>query len=201
MAKCPDPDSVKTRLSGYLPDSKRIELYRYLLDTTVGKLKEISGTETFISYTPENAGGYFLRYGAKTFPQSDGNIGERMLHAAKRIIGEGYEKVVIVGVDIPDISSHVVLKAFELLEKSDVVFGPATDGGYYLVGLNSPVEVIFKDIRWSTENVLEESIKLAETAGLSIDFTEVLSDIDTADDVRESGIMNDLGGGESQTSC
>jgi glycosyltransferase A (GT-A) superfamily protein (DUF2064 family) len=100
-----------------------------------------------------------------------------------------FDKSVIVGVDIPDLSEKIIENAFDLLTHKDIVFGPAIDGGYYLVGMNMPIGVVFEDIDWSTDRTLQQSIAAAESQGYTLAYTETLSDIDTIDDVRRAGYL------------
>jgi glycosyltransferase A (GT-A) superfamily protein (DUF2064 family) len=77
----------------------------------------------------------------------------------------------------------------ELLSVCDVVFGPARDGGYYLVGLREPRAEIFQGIEWSTCHTLGQSVEKASELGLRTGLTEVLSDIDTFEDLKSSGLL------------
>jgi rSAM/selenodomain-associated transferase 1 len=141
--------------------------------------------DTFITYTPHDAGGYFEAFGLKLFPQSEGDIGIRMHRAIERVLNGGYEKAVLVGVDIPSLCPATVLKAFDLLSDHSVVFGPAEDGGYYLIGLKTPTLSIFQDIDWSTEQTLNQSKNKARYLDLSIGYTEMLSDVDRIEDIKQ----------------
>ena len=87
------------------------------------------------------------------------------------------------------INSSIVLNAFDLLSDNDIVFGPARDGGYYLVGLKTPIREIFQDIQWSTSLTLKESLDKASNKGYEVAFTEMLSDIDTIDDLKRVGVL------------
>ncbi|TNF56315.1 glycosyltransferase, partial [bacterium] len=105
------------------------------------------------------------------------------------VFSNGYQKSALVGVDIPDLSSHIILKAFELLNNSDVVFGPAQDGGYYLIGMKKPVHELFHGIPWSSEITLQRSMEKARDLSYTISLTEKLSDIDTIEDVKKAGFL------------
>lgn len=190
MAKSPRKGDVKTRLAGHMPEGERLGLYVSLLKTTIEKLKEIPGVDTLISYYPPEEAGYFSVFGLGAFPQSGGDIGERMYNALGKVLEQGYEKAVLVGVDIPGLSPSIVLRAFELLRKSDLVFGPARDGGYYLVGLKEPVREIFEGIPWSTATTLKDTLKKASALGYSAALTETLSDIDTVEDLKRTGLLS-----------
>jgi rSAM/selenodomain-associated transferase 1 len=184
MAKAPQGANVKTRLRGSLPDAERTELYRRLLEGTVSRLRDIPGVDTLITYHPPGSEGHFRAFGLPVFPQSGGDLGRRMHEAINEALSRGYRQAALVGVDIPGLDADVVLTAFSLLEESDVVFGPARDGGYYLVGLKSPAPGLFEGVRWSSENTLKDSLERARSLGLAASLAEALSDLDTPEDLR-----------------
>lgn len=189
MAKEPHPASVKTRLRKSLTDEKRLALYVRLLEATIEKLRSVPGVDTFIAYTPETALSFFKKFKLGLFPQTEGTLGDRLYNAARKVLDGGYRKAVLVGTDIPDISGSIVLNAFGLLSEHEIVFGPAVDGGYYLVGLKRPIRELFEDIPWSSERTLRESLDTAKKYGFSVATTETLLDIDTIDDVKRAGFM------------
>jgi rSAM/selenodomain-associated transferase 1 len=184
LAKAPLAGLAKTRLRGYLSDSERLMLYTAMLEDTIDVLKCISGVDTFVAYAPDDSGEYFSAFGTGMFVQSGGDIGQRMHSALGRVLSEGYQKAVVVGVDIPGLRPEVVLRALELLSESDLVFGPSEDGGYYLVGCKRPVREIFEGIEWSTRLTLAQSLEKAAHLGLTTAFTGTLMDIDTPEDLK-----------------
>jgi rSAM/selenodomain-associated transferase 1 len=187
IAKYPNRETVKTRLKGLMPDEKRLELYITLLEQTVRKLKAIPGVDTFIAFAPRNTADYFIRFGVNLIALPEGDLGERMFYAFRKIISSGYKKASLVGADIPALSGAIIQKSFELLSDKDIVYGPAKDGGYYLVGMSKLVKEIFENVPWSSEVTLKKSIEEAERHGYSVAFTEALSDIDTFEDVQRAG--------------
>ncbi len=189
MAKHPYAAPVKTRLNGHISDEKRISLYVNLLDSTVAKLKDIPGTDTFISFFPSDEQKYFERFGLPVFPQSNGDIGDKMHQAFLKVHGDSYKKAAVVGVDIPELSRNIILRAFELLDRSDIVFGPAADGGYYLVAIKSPEEKIFTGIQWSSHNTLSQSFEAAARHNFVVELVETLSDVDTIEDAKKAGLI------------
>lgn len=189
MAKHPYAAPVKTRLNGHISDEKRVSLYVELLDSTVAKLKNIPETDTFISFFPPDKQEYFDRFGLPVFPQADGDIGDKMHQAFLKVYGIGYQKAAVVGVDIPKLSKDIILRAFELLDRSDIVFGPAADGGYYLVAMKSPEERIFTAIQWSSHNTLRQSFDAAARHNLVVELVETLSDVDTIEDAKKAGLI------------
>ena len=189
MAKAPDPDNVKTRLKGSLSDRQRVALYESLLEGTVERLRALEDTDTFITYTPEEHSEYFSRFGLSMFPQEGSGLGERMHLALTHVLGMGYEAAALVGVDIPGLGPVEVQEAIRLLARADVVFGPALDGGYYLVGMKSPEAGLFDGVQWSTERTLEQSLERASALGLGTALCRELSDIDTVEDLRRFGLI------------
>lgn len=189
IAKYPEKETVKTRLKGLIPDEKRLELYTVLLEQTVRKLKAIPGVDTFIAYAPRNSEDYFIRFGVNLIALPEGDLGERMFFAFEKILSSGYKKVSLVGADIPALSAAIIQKSFELLSDKDIVYGPAKDGGYYLVGMSKLVKEIFENVPWSSDSTLKKSLEQAERHGYSVAFTETLSDIDTIEDVKRAGFI------------
>jgi glycosyltransferase A (GT-A) superfamily protein (DUF2064 family) len=95
---------------------------------------------------------------------------------------EGAGRSVIIGTDVPELEAATVIDAFDRLDSHDVVIGPSTDGGYYLLGMNRPTKEIFKGIKWSTDSVYRESIKRLDLLSLSYSVLPELADIDTKGD-------------------
>jgi rSAM/selenodomain-associated transferase 1 len=153
----------------------------------MNSLGSIEGVDTFIAFAPTERRAFFDAFGLCLLPLPSGDLGERMLYAFREVFSSGYKKAALVGVDIPDLSPRIVTKAFGLLSEHDVVFGPARDGGYYLVGIKEPLQELFTDIPWSSETTLDISVQRARHAGRSVSFTETLSDIDTIEDVKKAG--------------
>ena len=96
---------------------------------------------------------------------------------------QGYSSVCIIGTDCAEITQRIITNAFELLNESDVVLGPAKDGGYYILGMNKLYPEFFKNKRWSTNTVSEDTIQDFKTLHLSYSLLPTLSDIDEEKDV------------------
>ena len=118
--------------------------------------------------------------------QESGTLGDRMRTLMTQILRRGARCVVLVGSDIPDIDRGEVARAFALLEanQNTIVLGPASDGGYYLVGAANRVPPIFDCINWGTTGVLSETLRLARDHGLQVALVSTGFDVDTADDLR-----------------
>ncbi len=183
FCKSPDPSTVKTRLSPVLNDEERIRLYTFLLIKAITTLRDIEDTDVYLCYSPPDAESRFKRFGLKLFPQTEGDLGVRMANAFNRIFTDGYTRAIIVGVDIPELDGNIIKKASSILENKDIVFGPAHDGGYYLVGMNHLHTEIFEGIPWSSVNTLKSSLGRADALGLTYGLTKKLHDLDTPEDL------------------
>ncbi len=122
--------------------------------------------------------------------QASGDLGHRMIRAIRDRFEQGAGRVVLVGTDIPGLNAAVLNRAFEQLRNHDLVIGPSTDGGYWLVGLKRP-ENIFDGIHWSTPSVLAQTLSLARRRGMAIGLLETLTDLDDPEDLSR-GVGADL---------
>jgi len=189
IAKYPEKENVKTRLKGLMTDEQRVDLYVSLLTHTVAKLRSVPGADTFIAYAPAAAENYFRDFGTRLISLPEGDLGTRMFHAFREVFRLGYKKAALVGADIPDLSIDIIQHSFDLLSDKDVVYGPAQDGGYYLVGMRRLVKEIFQKVPWSSEVTLQRSVEQADRYGFSVGFTQTLSDIDTIEDIKKAGLV------------
>ncbi len=183
FAKTPDINSVKTRLKPYLSDNERLSLHKALLENTMKVAINLKNIKVTIFYTPEGGEDYFKRFKLPVFLQKGKDLGERMYNAMKQMISRGNKKVVVIGSDIPDISNKIILEAFNRLNTSDTVIGPAEDGGYYLIGMKKPDKKIFSGIDWSTKKVLNQTLKKAKYIKLKVSLVQTLRDIDRPEDL------------------
>ena len=116
--------------------------------------------------------------------QVSGNIGERMQSAFLNAFQRDAKRVVLLGTDIPQLNTDHLKQAFNALAENDVVIGPSTDGGYWLIGANHPVD-LFKGIHWSTNVVFSQTLALAKKQGLRVKTLSPLNDIDRAEDLKQ----------------
>lgn len=172
---------VKIRLAKTVGTQGAFEVYKHiveLLEIETSKLnsdKHIYFSDVIIEEKWPND---------QKFVQQGTDIGERMQNAFQDAFDKGYKRVVLVGSDIPDLSAEIIEDAFSKLENCSTVFGPAEDGGYYLVGLSEMNKSIFKNIEWSTNKVLSQSLEKVEEYTL----VKELNDIDTIEDLEKSSI-------------
>ncbi|MGJ8644256.1 MAG: TIGR04283 family arsenosugar biosynthesis glycosyltransferase [Luteolibacter sp.] len=115
--------------------------------------------------------------------QAPGDLGMRMETAAREAFEEGAEKVIIIGTDCPSIDEAALASANTALESSDLVYIPATDGGYVLIGMSKLIPEVFCDIPWGGEEVLEASLTAASAAGEKVQLLDPLPDVDLPEDL------------------
>lgn len=186
FAKAPEPGAVKTRLTPFLRAAEAADLYRALLLDTVDVV-EAAEAEVVVAFTPVSArraverllGGH-RRY----LPQGPGDLGRRLAYAFERLCGAG-RPVIAVGSDCPGVGPARIREAADHLAKAEVVLGPSTDGGYYLIGLDRPRPGLFEGVEWSTDRVLEATLARAEEAGLRVHVLAAERDLDTPEDLFE----------------
>ena len=171
---------VKTRLAAGVGEEQAMEIYRYLLNKTYLALKEITVPVTtyFSEFIPENP----IHSAENKQLQLGGDLGERMRNAFVAHLESGMEKVVLIGTDCPSLEGIHIVQAFEALEHSDLVLGPARDGGYYLIGMKRRADFLFEGITWSSELVLSQTLTLAAEQGLRSSLLPILEDIDSPED-------------------
>ncbi|MFQ5684410.1 MAG: TIGR04282 family arsenosugar biosynthesis glycosyltransferase [Candidatus Binatia bacterium] len=195
MAKAPEVGLVKTRLQPYLTPSEAATLYECFLADTVAKMRKLERSDHWIAFSPEGKD-YFRRVFMKSrlLAQRGRDLGERVHHVFVDLFQMGYKEVVIAGSDSPTMPLASLDQAYHHLrgQESRVVLGPSSDGGYYLVGLTRPAEGLFRNIPWSTEEVLESTMARAKELGLKIVLLPPAFDIDVAKDLMR--LWNDLKG-------
>jgi rSAM/selenodomain-associated transferase 1 len=117
-------------------------------------------------------------------PQQNGDLGERLMEALETAFNEGASKVAIIGTDCPDLCMTAISRAFVFLEDKELVLGPASDGGYYLIAMRTPASKLFDRITWGGASVLQETLSTAETLQMSVALLPVLADIDRPEDLK-----------------
>ena len=185
--KSPEKGKVKSRLAKAIGEAAALDVFKCLARKTLEKLKD--GKYLFrLYFYPHDSGAIIKKWLGDTYyyaPQHGRDLGERMRSAFVETFSDGVEKVLLIGSDIPDLSISLINEAFNALDTSDAVIGPAHDGGYYLIGFNraSFLPDIFQGIVWSTDSVFYQTMKVFEKSGLSVHVLTVLRDVDTFDDL------------------
>ncbi len=181
--KNPEEGYVKTRLASQIGDAEALSVYHQLLEHTRNVALECGADlhlfySDFIDEEDKWPGTDFTKH-----RQMGNTLGEKMLNAFETIAEQGYEKMVIIGSDCPEITPRIINDAFSRLNEYDVVIGPAMDGGYYLLGMNVVYEQLFGGIDWSSEHVFDQTIYVMQQEGIIWYEMPILSDVDTEDDL------------------
>lgn len=188
FVKYPEPGKVKTRLAEELGEKKAAQVYSLMAETVIGNVIHSDKYETAIFFDPPDKEGEIRKWigggSAVFFPQEGKALGQRMSSAFGTVFSDGARKAVIIGTDCVDVTAGTAEEAFDLLGETDVVIGPAEDGGYYLLGLNNHEPALFRDISWSTSLVFDQTVGRINEAGLSFTLLKTMNDIDTAGDLR-----------------
>ena len=192
--KYPTPGRVKTRLAATLGAAGAADAYEQLTTATLANLTNPpDGWQSWIAFDPPDHReqvAAWLRNNAPNFqwhklhPQPHGDLGARLWEVVHTALDkEKAPSVTLIGTDCPWIMPHHLAQAQHLLDRdSDIVFGPATDGGYYLQSMKSAVAEMFHEIPWSTPNTFQACLDRARELGLNVALLEELTDVDTIAD-------------------
>jgi rSAM/selenodomain-associated transferase 2/rSAM/selenodomain-associated transferase 1 len=193
FTRYPEPGTTKTRMIAELGTEGAADLQRRMTEHIVARVVKLIGLRNMpveIRYEggSEQLMAAWLGHGFTYCPQGQGNIGLRMGRALEEAFGQGFETVIIVGSDIPDITTEILQNAFKMLDHIDLVLGPARDGGYYLIGVHCKSfqhwnPQLFDDISWGTESVLTQTLAIAERLGLTYRLLDMLNDVDRPEDL------------------
>lgn len=180
FARAPRVGAVKSRLAASIGVVPAWRAYRRIMETVLRPLADDPRWRTWLSVTPDGFArrGRFWPAHVPRLAQENGDLGARMARSLGLFPGR---PVVIIGSDVPDITPFLVARAFAELRSSDYVFGPAADGGYWLVGAapRAPVRHLFDAVRWSGPHALADTLANIGPTRRSV-LLETLEDIDDA---------------------
>lgn len=189
FVKQPVAGRVKTRLAASLgTDGTESAAMLYdafqtdLVDRFRGRYDQ-----RWLGFSPASATGFFENLSQadyRLWAQPDVDLGNRMRAFFEMAFANGAGRVVLIGSDSPTLPTSLVDEAFELLRTRDLVVGPATDGGYVLIGQSGSVRDVFDGIQWSQPGVLAQTVQIAQRQSLSVDLLTPWYDVDTIDDLR-----------------
>nr|WP_290226107.1 TIGR04283 family arsenosugar biosynthesis glycosyltransferase [Trichocoleus desertorum] len=188
FTRYPEPGKTKTRLIPALGPERAAILQQRMTEHTLAQAQLLQASSA-IALEVRFTGGdrYLMRSWLGTElahrSQGEGNLGQRMTQAFQSAFRAGMQRVVIIGIDCPDLDAIILSKAFQELQQHDLVLGPATDGGYYLIGLRRFVPELFQDIAWSTDRVWQQTIAIAQQHHLSVGSLPPLDDVDRPEDL------------------
>ena len=191
FAKNPIPNAVKTRLIPTLSPEQAATLYTAFLTDWCETLAELPDVDLVIAYTPAEAQSdlqALIGDDAIYIPQIEAGLGERLTSATEWAAEHGYTKILLVGSDSPTLPISYISQALTLLDSRNIVIGPSTDGGYYLIGfsvetLATTVPHVFEEIAWSTAEVFQQTVTRIHAAEATLGLLPPWYDIDRAEDL------------------
>ena len=219
FAKFWEPGRVKTRLAATLGDELACELYQIFLFHLLQTVVSVTD-QTTVVFSPANQQADFRAAIAPDWslePQSDGDLGDRMRNFFSKRLPSGDSahggdssgddsgddsvkhatKVIAIGADCPQLPVSEIQTAFDLLDHNDVVIGPSTDGGYYLIGMRGSLAEVFDGIDWSTPSVLPQTIDRLNQHNKSHALLAARTDVDDEQDLQE--MLTELSASTSAT--
>jgi uncharacterized protein len=184
FAKWPAPGQVKTRLALSTSATWAAQVASAFLEDTLGRVAVLD-VRRLLVFSPPQSEAFFAgitRGRASLVPQGDGDLGARLERFILRELTTG--PVVVIGTDSPTLPLGHIEDAFVALEEADVVLGPATDGGYYLIGCRRPVPSLFAGIDWGGERVLTQSVQRLDDPAWRLAVLPPWYDVDSLEDWR-----------------
>ncbi|TBN05417.1 glycosyltransferase [Hyunsoonleella flava] len=174
---------VKTRLAKTIGDLGAFEVYKELVEITEKATAKVEADKRiyFSDVIIDEKWKGFDKY-----VQEGSDLGIRMKNAFTKGFEDGYERIVLIGSDLPDINASHIKNGLKALETSQTVFGPAVDGGYYLIGLSKIHDCVFDNKPWSQSNLLQITVQELKSKNINYSILETLNDIDTFEDLIAS---------------
>jgi rSAM/selenodomain-associated transferase 1 len=188
FTRAPRQGRVKTRIAKDLGDARALAIHRELTERTLAAARGLRDAQVVVAHTPADAGDEMRAWLGDDLgyePQRGRDLGQRMAAAIDARLSSGSSRVVVVGSDVPDLTTAILDEAFTSLHASDVVIGPAADGGYYLIGMKALHRSLFERIPWSSAETLARTLAAIRDAGLGVHLLEILRDVDTVVDWRD----------------
>ena len=189
MGKAPVPGTVKTRLVPPLDTEQAAQLYGAFLQDTLLTARAVPNAAVYLSHPPADDPSTLRKLvpvGVCCIEDMKTDLGDSMDHAFRHCFERDAASVVLIGSDLPTLPADHIELAFDHLEQavSDVVLGPAVDGGYYLIGLRAAQRILFTNMVWSTSRVLEQTLVRARRAGLRTVLLKPWRDVDLPSDLE-----------------
>ena len=192
MAKVPTPGASKTRLIPALGADGAAELsscfLRDAIELGVSTTALVAGLDVFVAGSPPGQRAFFetLATDLGHVDQSGEDLSERLDHVLADRLMAGYDQVVSINSDSPTLQASYLAEAFNCLDDPsiDVVFGPADDGGYYLIGCRRHHPSLVQDVAMSTPTVLSDSLAVADRLGLKVALLDSWYDVDEPADLE-----------------
>jgi rSAM/selenodomain-associated transferase 1 len=184
FVKRPLPGTVKTRLAQATSAAWAGDVAAALLGDVLDRTEGIAARRTIV-YAPATAHDWFASLARGRFelePQTEGDLGNRLLHFFTAHHQRGADAIVAIGTDSPTLPLAFIDQAFAQLQSADAVLGPTCDGGYYLIGCGRRLPPVFEGIPWSTSAVLDATVRRLDDPSWRLTLLPPWYDIDTLDD-------------------
>jgi len=182
FVKYPEPGKVKTRLAATIGAELAAQLYQEFILQTLKLAQQSKITRCFVTFSPAEKQQALQKLFSgpwQWFAQENSpDLGIRIQHAIQHVQQQGYSHVITIGTDSPSLPADYLDQAAITLLHHDLVLGPATDGGYYLIGVKNALPELFTGIDWSTEHVFRQTLQRAEQLRLSVHQLPVWYDVD-----------------------
>ncbi len=154
----PELGKCKTRLAATVGNESALDIYKFLLNHTVSLTKDVNAAkQTWYSMKIREDDIWHSSFFDKRLQQGS-DLGIRMANAFQEGFASNYERIIIIGSDMYDLSKEDIDNAFDILKTKDFVIGPAEDGGYYLLGMKIFKANIFQNKSWGTDMVLRDTL-------------------------------------------
>ena len=190
FAKYPQLGKVKTRLAVEVGAELATALYHHFIKLTVALVSQVTNARPWLAVSPQSRKKHFeneyLPSGWQLLIQRGPDLGSRLIHAFHAGFERGAQNVLIIGSDSPTLPGSYLDEAFDQLENTDVVIGPASDGGYYLIALKEPHDALFSGIHWGMPQVLQQTLKVAKECGLAVHLLPQWYDVDDLAGLRQA---------------
>lgn len=185
FTKNPELGNGKSRLAKTIGKENALVIFKELIKHTVSITKELD-CDKWVQFSDHKNDNEFFDDSIYSKQLQEGNdLGDRMRNAFIKAKDEGYDKIMLIGSDCYQLTKLELEKGFNTLDSNDFVFGPAEDGGYYLIGTRTTFTKVFDNKTWSTKTVLYEAIRDIESADLTFGELVTLSDVDYEEDLGD----------------
>ena len=186
----PELGKVKTRLAKTIGNQSALNTYKFLLEHTEKSVRYIDCDKAIYYSIKIRSNDLWDNAIYQKHQQEGADLGERMHSAFSKAFQDNYKRVVIIGSDLFDLQSRYIEEAFKQLNTNDAVIGPAEDGGYYLLGLKTLHNQVFKNKTWGSPTVFKDTMQ--DLQNVTVHLLDVLNDIDTFEDLERYPKLKEL---------
>jgi rSAM/selenodomain-associated transferase 1 len=188
FTRYPEKGKTKTRLIPVLGAKGAADLQRRMTEETITKARILQSKikvdiEVYFTGGNEQLMSAWLGDNLVFKKQREGDLGEKMQAAFANAFNNGNKRIVLIGIDCPKLNPTILEKAFDCLSNNDLVIGPARDGGYYLIGLNTLISDLFQGINWGSSTVFQQTKNIASKLALRLHYLPILQDVDRPEDL------------------